>query len=210
MRICVRLTGVAELNDDQELARDLGLDSLAITDALLWLEREFAVSVPGVEAVRTVGDLIMAACGSASAESADVQIAAPSAGWLSSPGHEPVQIPEGQSILQVFLSQARRNPSQVIVADLQQGSRTYRDLITAILALRPKIAALPGQYVGIMLPASVAADTAFLATLFAGKTPVMINWTAGPRVVQLGLDVVGSTKVLTSAASSAPPIRSRY
>ncbi len=82
---------------------------------------------------------------------------------------------------------------------MQQGSRTYRDLITAILALRPKIAALPGQYVGIMLPASVAADTVFMATLFAGKTPVMINWTAGPRVVRLGLDLVGVQKILTSA-----------
>lgn len=193
------LTGVAELNDAQELAGDLGLDSLTIADALLWLEGEFAVSVPGVEAVRTVGDLIMAACGSAAAESADVQIAAPSAGWLSSPGHRRVQIPEGQSIPQVFLAQARRNPVQVIATDLQQGSRTYRELITAILALRPKIAALPGQYVGIMLPASVAADTAFMATLFAGKTPVMINWTAGLRVVQLGLNLVGIQKILTSA-----------
>jgi acyl-CoA synthetase (AMP-forming)/AMP-acid ligase II/1-acyl-sn-glycerol-3-phosphate acyltransferase/acyl carrier protein len=192
------VTGIDGLNDDQELARDLGLDSLAITDTLLWLEREFAVSVPGVEAVRTVGDMIMAACGSASAESTDVQISAPSAGWLTSPGNARVQIPEGPSIQQVFLAQARRDPGQVIAADMRQGSRTYRDLITAILALRPRIAALPGQYVGIMLPASVAADTVFLATLFAGKTPVMINWTAGPHVVQLGLDMVGVQKILTA------------
>jgi long-chain-fatty-acid--[acyl-carrier-protein] ligase len=192
------VTGLDGLKDDQELARDLGLDSLAITDTLLWLEREFAVSVPGVEAVRTVGDMIMAACGGASAESTHVQIPAPSAEWLSSPGSARVQIPEGDSIQQVFLAQARRNPGHVIAADMQQGSRTYRDLITAILALHPKIAALPAQYIGIMLPASVAADTVFLATLFAGKTPVMINWTAGPRVVELGLDLVGIQKVLTA------------
>jgi acyl-CoA synthetase (AMP-forming)/AMP-acid ligase II/1-acyl-sn-glycerol-3-phosphate acyltransferase/acyl carrier protein len=192
------VTGIDRLNDDQELARDLGLDSLAVTDTLLWLEREFAVSVPSVEAVRTVGDMIMAACGIASAESSDVQIPGPSAGWLSNPGDARVQIPEGQSIQRVFLAQGRRNPSRVIAADLQQGSRSYRDLITAILALRAKIAALPGRYVGIMLPASVAADTVFLATLFAGKIPVMINWTAGPRVVQLGLDLVGVQKILTA------------
>ena len=192
------VTGIDGLREDQDLARDLGLDSLAITDTLLWLEREFAVSVPGVESVRTVGDMIMAACGGASAESTDVQIRAPSAGWLANAGSARVQIPDGPSIQHVFLAQARRNPGQVIVADVQQGSRTYRDLITGILALRPKIAALPGQYVGIMLPASVAADTVFLATLFAGKTPVMINWTAGLRVVQLGLDMVGIEKILTA------------
>lgn len=191
-------TGIDNLNDDQELARDLGLDSLATTEILLWLEKEFAVSVPGVEAVRTVGDLIMAACGGASAEATDVRITAPSAAWLTHLGKARVQIPEGESIQRVFLAQARRHPSQVIAADMQQGSRTYRDLITAIFALRPKIAALPGQYIGILLPASVAADTIFFATLFAGKTPVMINWTAGPRVVQLGLEMVGVQKVLTA------------
>ena len=192
------LTGIEGLNDDQELAKDLGLDSLAITDTLLWLEREFAVSVAGVESVHTVGDMITTACGGASAESTEVQIGAPPAGWLSSAGAARVQIPHGVSIPQVFLAQARRNPDRIITADLQQGSRTYRELITAILALRPKIASLPGRYVGIMLPASVAADTAFFAALFAGKTPVMINWTAGPRVVQLGLDTVGVQKVLTA------------
>ncbi len=191
-------TGIENLRDDQELARDLGLDSLTTTEVLLWLEKEFAVSVPGVDAVRTVGDLIMAACGGASAESTDVRIAPPSAAWLANLGKVRVQIPAGASIPQVFLAQARRNPGQVIAADLQQGNRTYRELITAILALRPKIAALPGQYIGILLPASVAADTLFFATLFAGKTPVMVNWTAGPRVVQLGLDMVGVQKVLTS------------
>ena len=118
------LTGIDGLNDDQELARDLGLDSLAITETLLWLEREFAVSVAGVESVRTVGDMIMAACGGASAESTDVQIPAPSAGWLSNSGNARVQIPDGSSIQHVFLAQARRNPGRVIAADLQQGSRT--------------------------------------------------------------------------------------
>jgi len=191
-------TGIDGLKDEQELARDLGLDSLALTDILLWLEREFAVSVPGVEAVRTVGDLVMAACGAAAAESFDVQIRAPSAAWLQNQGDSRLQIPAGNSIQQVFLAQARRSPGRVIVADLQQGSRTYRDLITAIFALRSRVAALPGQYVGIMLPASVAADTLYFATLFAGKTPVMINWTAGARVVQLGLEMVGIQKILTA------------
>jgi long-chain-fatty-acid--[acyl-carrier-protein] ligase len=191
-------TGMTALEDDQELAKDLGLDSLAITDLLLWLEKEFAVSVPGVEAVRTVGDMIMAACGAASAESADVRIRPPSAAWLKNQGDVRVQIADGGNLRQVFLSQARRSPGQVIAADLQQGSRTYRELIAAIFALRSRITALPGDYVGIMLPASVAADTLFFATLFAGKIPVMINWTAGPRVVRAGLDLVGVQRILTA------------
>ena len=194
------MTGVKELEDGLELARDLGLDSLAVVDALLWLESEFGVSVPNPEAVRTVGDLIMAACGGAASEPTQVRGHRPSAGWRANAGNARVQIPAGSSIQEVFLAQARRHPGQVITADLVQGSRTYRQLITAILALRPKITALPDQFVGIMLPASVAADAAFMATLFAGKTPVMINWTAGPRVIRLGLDRVGVPKILTAQA----------
>jgi long-chain-fatty-acid--[acyl-carrier-protein] ligase len=35
-----------------------------------------------------------------------------------------------------------------------------------------------------MLPASVVATVVYLSTLFAGKTPVMINWTVGrPNVL---------------------------
>ena len=52
--------------------------------------------------------------------------------------------------------------------------RSYRDLVTALLLLRPVFARMPGSFVGIMLPASVAASLATLAALFAGKTPVMI------------------------------------
>jgi long-chain-fatty-acid--[acyl-carrier-protein] ligase len=57
---------------------------------------------------------------------------------------------------------------------------------------------MPGQYVGILLPASVAANTVFLAVLFAGKTPVMVNWTAGERNVRHGLDLLKVEKVLTA------------
>ena len=102
-------TGLGELKDDQELAKDLGLDSLAISDLLLWLDKEFAVSVPGGDAVHTVGDLIMAACGAASAESADVRIRPPSRAWLQNLGEARAQLPEGRSLGQVFLAQASRS-----------------------------------------------------------------------------------------------------
>jgi long-chain-fatty-acid--[acyl-carrier-protein] ligase len=57
-----------------------------------------------------------------------------------------------------------------------------------------------GKYIGIMLPASVAADIFYLTTLFAGKTPVMINWTAGERNITASLDSVGVKRILTSKA----------
>lgn len=191
-------TGKRELHEDQDLARDLGLDSLATVDLILWLEQEFAVPVPGVEALRTVGDVILAACGQLSPESSDVRIPAPSAAWRARRRKARAQIPAGRSLQDVFLAQARRGPGRAIVADIRQGSRTYRQMIAAIFALRARIAALPGPYIGILLPASVAADTLFFAVLFAGKIPVMVNWTAGSRGLQRGLDGLGIRKILTS------------
>jgi long-chain-fatty-acid--[acyl-carrier-protein] ligase len=107
-------------------------------------------------------------------------------------------MPAGDTITAVFLDMASRFPSQVVIADQQSGVRTYRDLITALLLLRPLFARMPGQYVGIMLPASVAASVATLAALFAGKTPVMINWTTGPRGVLHGLDLLDIRCVVTA------------
>ena len=69
-----------------------------------------------------------------------------------------------------------------------------------VLVLKPLIEALPGRYVGIMLPASVGAGTFYLACLFAGKTPVMVNWTTGPRNIEHALDVLGVQKVITARA----------
>ena len=53
---------------------------------------------------------------------------------------------------------------------------------------------------GIMLPASVGAGVFYLAALFAGKTPVMINWTTGSRNLVHSLDLLGVERVITAKA----------
>jgi len=40
----------------------------------------------------------------------------------------------------------------------------------------------------------------YLATLFAGKTPVMVNWTTGQRNLSHSLDLVGVRRILTAQA----------
>ncbi len=111
-----------------------------------------------------------------------------------------VDAPPGATLTEVFLSAARKNPSSVIVADQASGARTYRDLITAILALRPHVEPLPGESIGVLLPASVGAVVAYLTALFSGKTPVMVNWTTGARNIQHALELTGAKQVLTAKA----------
>ena len=194
----VEQTGQSKIADDDHLARDLGMDSLARADLIVWLEKEFGFPQDDVDAVETVADAMLGACGE-SIRAAVVELKPISAKWFRRPRRpQPPIIPDGGTIPEVFLKQALRNGSKAIVADQRIGVRTYRNLLTIIFAVKDRIAALGGERVGIMLPASAGADVTFLAALFAGKTPVMVNWTVGPRSVTHSLDLAGVRFVLTS------------
>jgi acyl carrier protein len=51
-----------EISDDTNIARDLGLDSLAVMNFIMALEDEYDISIPldRVAQVETVGDLVTA------------------------------------------------------------------------------------------------------------------------------------------------------
>lgn len=192
-------TGSSEIRDGDRLAQDLGLDSLAKAELVLWLGREFGRSDVDVDALQTVGDVLLATRGEAVAAKI-VELQQPPRAWFAPRSRERVRLPDGGTLNEVFLAQARRDPGAVIVADQIRGALTYRDLIAAIFALRPMIEKLPGERVGIMLPASTGAATVYLATLFAGRTPVMINWTTGTRNVLHSLELCGVKRILTAGA----------
>ena len=197
-RKLAELTGSEDLADKRLLARDLGMDSLARAELLLWLHEEFGAAPPDVEAIQTVGDVLLAACGEAVAARRR-QVAPPAPKWfrrLPRPAR-PEGLPD-MTICQAFLYQARRNAGAAAVADPNSGVRTYRQLVLAVLALRDDVSALPGERVGIMLPASVAAVATYLTLLFAGKTPVMVNWTLGRQNLRHTVESVGVQRILTS------------
>ena len=193
----VEQAGVSNLKETSTLAADLGMDSLARADLLLWLENEFGIRQSDADAMQTVGDVMLAACGKFVYLTPTALKFVPSR-WFKPAADRRVSIPEGESITEIFLRQAARQPSRVIIADQIAGLKTYRDIIVACIALRPLIQKLEGDHVGIMLPASAIADIAYMATLFAGKVPVMVNWTAGSRNILASLDAVGVKHILTA------------
>jgi long-chain-fatty-acid--[acyl-carrier-protein] ligase len=193
------LTGISALQDSDHLARDLGMDSLARTDLTIWLEKEFSFLQADADAMHTVGDCVLAACGDF-VYSGPVAMAPVSPRWFEDTGKRRLTIPPGASVPEVFLKQAVQSPSKIIVADQSSGEKSYRDLVIACLLLKPIIENLSGDCVGIMLPASVTADIFYLATLFAGKTPVMVNWTTGPRNLIESLNLANVEHVLTTKA----------
>ncbi|MDL1968802.1 MAG: AMP-binding protein [Deltaproteobacteria bacterium] len=193
-----QITEQADIKKNHRLAYDLGLDSLAVAEVIAWLEKEFGFSQVDTDSLNTVGDVMLAAMGRG-VSSDTVPLKPASQKWIREPSsNTQLTVAEGNTITEVFLNQARRNPSKLIIADQVSGEKTYSDLIAAIMVLKPMIKALPGGHVGIMLPASVGATTVYLATLFAGKIPVMINWTVGSRNMLHSLNLIGVNNVLTA------------
>ena len=182
------------------LSKDLGFDSLAVAELVAWLQKEFGFSVDTPESLNTVADVVLAAAGQGvSAKASDLK--PPPAAWFAASGNRTVlTLPAGDTLTEVFLKQAAARPGQPLFADQASGTRTYRDLVTAVLVLKPRLERLPGPYVGIMMPASVGAAVFLLAALFAGKTPVMVNWTAGTRALRHSLDTLGVSTVVTARA----------
>jgi acyl-CoA synthetase (AMP-forming)/AMP-acid ligase II/1-acyl-sn-glycerol-3-phosphate acyltransferase/acyl carrier protein len=194
-----RLTGRTDVQLTDRLAQDLGLDSLASAELVIWIEREFGHSVGTPESLSTVGDVVLAASGKG-ISAIESPLRSASAAWKAERGPGALSVPAGATITEVFLEQASRRADQVILADQASGEVTYRRLVLGLLLMVPKIRELPGRYVGIMLPASVGAGLFYLAALFAGKTPVMINWTTGSRNLVHALDLLGVERVLTAKA----------
>jgi acyl-[acyl-carrier-protein]-phospholipid O-acyltransferase/long-chain-fatty-acid--[acyl-carrier-protein] ligase len=87
-----------------------------------------------------------------------------------------------------------------ILEDQERNPLTYTDLIRAAFALGRKIAGFtsPGERVGVMLPASSAAAVTFFALHAFGRTPTMLNFTAGIRNLKAACELAGVKRVLTS------------
>ena len=102
------------------------------------------------------------------------------------------------TILEAFVRQALAHPNEAAAADDLSGVVTYARLLTGARLMAKRFAVLPGDAVGLMLPASVAADTALLALLWAGKLPVLLNWTTGPANLDHAAKVMNMTRVVTS------------
>lgn len=193
------INGISSVSEGDRLSHDIGMDSLSIMELAAWLESEFGMPVADLESLQTVSDLILAACGqgNSAAEQKKEKI---HFAWFKEGTQDTLQLSENDSITSAFLRKARENAGKAIVADRISGVRTYRQVIMAIMILRKKFRKLDNQSLGIMLPPSVSASLTYFATLFAEKTPVLLNWTVGPAHMQHCLKTAGVKQVVTARA----------
>lgn len=189
------------LKGEMTLSQDLGLDSLSIAEIGAFLQEEYNVGGIPYNELTTVDRVVgMAAKKLAIEEEKEDKLAKPT-NW--NPPKEPskrVYIREGETIPEVFLNVCDERGSQTACADLRTETLTYKQLKMRALLVADYIKTLPGDYIGILLPASVGAEILVLATQLAGKIPLMVNWTVGPRHLQMVSQLSNVQVVLSSWA----------
>src|SRR6056297_2525394 len=79
-----------------------------------------------------------------------------------------------------FIKTAKDYSSKIAIYDSAMDKEiTYGKLLIASLMLAKKYSKYKGEHLGIMIPNSIASAASILATLMAGKVPVMINYSTG-------------------------------
>lgn len=81
---------------------------------------------------------------------------------------------------QTFIQQAKKNASATAIVDRNtRRTHTYGRALIGALLLARRFRRYSDGYLGIMVPNSAGSILSILATLMAGKTPVMINYSTG-------------------------------
>ncbi|MFT4933773.1 MAG: acyl-[acyl-carrier-protein]-phospholipid O-acyltransferase [Pseudoalteromonas distincta] len=100
----------------------------------------------------------------------------------------------------LIAARARYGAKKPILEDQERNPLTYTGLIQAAFALGRKIAGFTakGERVGVMLPSSAGGVVTFFALHAFGRTPTMLNFTAGIRNLKAACELAGVKTVLTS------------
>lgn len=187
-----------QIKTEMNLGTDLGLDSLDNAELIAFLDDEFEVSGVPVSELTTVGKVMGLAANQVvfgeKVEEETVNLSS----WSKTPSTNLVPMPEGKTVHEAFLNTCMRRKSAIACGDARAGVLTYAQAKVRVLLLAEYIRHLPGQYIGILLPSSVAAYLTVLACQLAGKVPLMINWTVGPRHLETVVDISKVQVVLSS------------
>lgn len=202
-KVIAKIAEITEFNPekikpDMQLTSELGLDSLDAAELAAFLHDEFDIANVSASKLTTVAHVMGIAAAKIvceeEKEAADVNLTK----WKHDLTKEKPEMPAGATIPEVFLNIAAKKGKAAVCADAVSGVLSYQDLKLRALLIADKIREMPGDYIGILLPASVGATVLILAVQLAGKTPLMVNWTVGSNHLE---SVVALSKVQTVLTS---------
>lgn len=172
---------IDQIKPEMDLAGDLGLDSLDVAELNTFLDDQFDISGVPVHELTTVGKVMAIAASQLSFGDQTEEESIDLSSWNKARKHREAKLPPGKTIPEVFLNNCAALKNEVACGDGVAGILTYADAKLRVILLAEYIRNLPGDNIGIMLPSSVAAYLTILACQLAGKVPLLVNWTVGPR-----------------------------
>ena len=113
----------------------------------------------------------------------------------------PNDVGADSGVFDALLAASKRyGPKKPILEDQERNPLSYTDLLRAAFALGRKIAGFtkPGERVAVLLPSGNAGVVTFFALHAFGRTPTMLNFTAGLRNLRAACELAGVTNVLTA------------
>lgn len=189
---------VEEIKDSDDLSTQLGMDSLDVAQLVEFLEKRFDVSLTSPAHLKTVGHVVAAA--------ADIQFGEEEP-IVPSTWHQDVderrpeaEPPSGHTCIEAWLRTCDRMGPWEAAGDERTGPKTYDQMKLGVVALAEAFRALPGDRIGVLLPASVTVNIVILALQLAGKVPVMLNWTVGAGPLGHAAELTDLKVVLSALA----------
>ena len=189
-----------KVKPDMTIASDLGLDSLDVAEVIAFLTEKYDVKNIPVEEVTTVARVMALAAGQLQTEDTEVEPVFNLKKWNRKIKREKAMTAAGSTVGEVFLNACEKYGSRMAMADDRMGPVDYKNLKLRTIILANEIRKMKGDTIGVLLPASVAAFMVIMACELAGKVPVMINWTQGPRHLEQVKELANLKTVISSWA----------
>ncbi|MBN9378949.1 MAG: 2-acyl-glycerophospho-ethanolamine acyltransferase [Chlamydiales bacterium 38-26] len=186
------------IKPEMTLAFDLGLDSLDMAELIAFLRDDFDVEGVLVPDLTTVNKLMAYADHKIVISKEPDKLATVNQKWDVKGSKKRVTISPGKTIPEVFLNTCAKMGKNPAFGDDRTGIMSFADVKLRAILLAEYIRHLPGDYIGILLPSSAGASLLILAVQLAGKVPLMINWTVGPRHLEYVAELSNVQVVLSA------------
>lgn len=191
---------VDQIKPDMDLSADLGLDSLDSAELITFLDDQFDVAGVPVAEMTSVDKIMALAAKQVDFGTQVEEDQTNITQWFKARPHELAQMPSGETIPEVFLNCCQKMGNAMACGDAMAGILTYKEAKLRVVLLAEYIRHLPGEYIGILLPSSVTVYLTILACQLAGKVPLLVNWTVGPRHLESVVALSNVQVVLSSWA----------
>ncbi len=186
------------ITPETRIGDDLGIDSLTTAELLVWLDREFEVHDVELSELLTVGSLMRAAGGQLSPSNSRAQFKVPASWSYGDQSRAQPELRSSTTIPEAFLIACSRFEKRAAIGDSRSGVISWESTKLKVVTLARYMTQVPGDHVGILLPASAIGSIVTMAAILSGKIPVLLNWTAGKRSLLHACDTTGLRVIFTA------------